>query len=232
MKFILSLAISSILSYTAFCQELSNENQKVIEAFINCIKNENIEQLKNKVVYPLKRENPLPAINNAEEFQKSYDLLFYTSLKDKIIGSDIQDDWSAVGSRGIMFNNGILWLNQEGQLIALNYQSEEEAAIKVGIISKNKLNIHESLRNFANSAYVLHTKKFIVRIDKMADGQYRYASWTANADMTQKPDLVLFNGKMSFDGSGGNHSYQFKNGIYTYEVFVFVIGEDDSPEAE
>ncbi|WP_430815493.1 hypothetical protein [Carboxylicivirga sp. RSCT41] len=232
MKHIISVILMATLYCSAYCQDLNTESQQIIEAFIEHIKTDDVEVLKTKIAYPLKREYPLPHINNTAEFQKYYHILFDTSLKDRIVSSDIQKDWSVVGSEGIMFGNGLLWLNHKGQVIALNYQSEEEAGIKDEIINKNRLNIHESLRDFANPAYTLTTKKFIVRIDKMADGQYRYASWTANSDMTQKPDLVLFNGKMSYDGSGGNHSYQFKNGIYTYEVYVFVIGTEDSHDAE
>jgi len=49
--------------------------------------------------------------------------------------------------------------------------------------------------------------------------------------MTEKPDLIITNGKFIADGSGGNHSYQFKKGIYLYGCSIIVLGEKDSPQA-
>ena len=40
-----------------------------------------------------------------------------------------------------------------------------------------------------------------------------------------KPDLVLRNGTVRLEGTGGNHTYQFKSGPYRYECVVTVLGE-------
>jgi len=41
--------------------------------------------------------------------------------------------------------------------------------------------------------------------------------------------MVLLNGDIKFSGSGGNHSYTFKNGRYSYVLQVTIIGCDTSP---
>lgn len=49
---------------------------------------------------------------------------------------------------------------------------------------------------------------------------------------TDKPDLVLTNGVVEFEGSGGDRYYVFKNGKYTYQCYIIVMGSYDSPPAE
>ena len=41
--------------------------------------------------------------------------------------------------------------------------------------------------------------------------------------------VALINGGITFEGSGGNHHYTFKNGRYSYVLQVTVIGCDTSP---
>ena len=65
----------------------------------------------------------------------------------------------------------------------------------------------------------------------MSDGSYRYASWTLKNQMTEKPDLIIQNGIYIPEGSGGNHTYEFKNGNYTYDCSIIILGEEDSPPA-
>ena len=35
-----------------------------------------------------------------------------------------------------------------------------------------------------------------------------------------------------FDGSGGNHYYDFNNGVYKYRCYVIVLGKKDSPPGQ
>jgi hypothetical protein len=41
--------------------------------------------------------------------------------------------------------------------------------------------------------------------------------------------LILKKGEVVFEGSGGNHHFDFKNGEYLYSVSVIVMGSDESP---
>lgn len=38
------------------------------------------------------------------------------------------------------------------------------------------------------------------------------------------------NGELEFQGSGGNRLYTFKNGIYTYKIFVHILRDENSPD--
>lgn len=86
------------------------------------------------------------------------------------------------------------------------------------------VNIHS---NPINSEYlqkapktvIIKTKKFKIKIDLQPNGQYLYQSWNANAKVTSKPSMIISNGDLIPDGSGGNYYYEFSNEGYTYQVW-------------
>jgi hypothetical protein len=96
------------------------------------------------------------------------------------------------------------------------------------LIVKDKASLHESLKDFDEPTAIMETEKFSVRIDEVAE-KYRYASWEIDQKQSEKPDLIVNDGEVTMDGSGGNHYYLFKNGDYTYQCDVIVIGESSSP---
>jgi hypothetical protein len=65
----------------------------------------------------------------------------------------------------------------------------------------------------------------------MGNNNYRYASWSIKQKMSEKPDLVITNGKWIPDGSGGNSYFDFKKGDYLYRCYIIVLGTNDSPPA-
>jgi len=65
----------------------------------------------------------------------------------------------------------------------------------------------------------------------MGNEKFRYASWKLQQSMSEKPELVILNGKVEFDGSDGNHSFIFKTDEYIYECGIVEMGEDDAPPA-
>ncbi|HBZ34014.1 MAG TPA: hypothetical protein DEO38_02820 [Bacteroidales bacterium] len=74
--------------------------------------------------------------------------------------------------------------------------------------------LHESLHDFVELKMMRTYQRFTVRIDSMATGGYRYASWSGGKDMSLKPDIVIYgSGKGAFDTS-----YIFDKGEYMYTV--------------
>lgn len=216
---------------TAIGQDMTKEELKVVNDFIDCIKNHKTEKLISKILFPIVRETPIPPIKNRQEFISRYKEVFDDNLTKIIINSNPSKDWSPVGWRGIMLLNGDVWLSYEGKLIAINYQSKAEAKIKEELISQDKKQLHESIKDFKRPIHILQTSKFLIRIDEVKDGIYRYASWKLGSKMSDKPDLLILKGEFIPDGSGGNHSYQFKNGKYTYECYIEVMGKEYSTVA-
>lgn len=73
--------------------------------------------------------------------------------------------------------------------------------------------LHQRLRNYDILYALGKTKDFIVRIDRMADGTLRYASWGSNKTMKDKPSIILY-GDDIYDGS--DNVMSFFNGDFKY----------------
>jgi hypothetical protein len=213
-------------------QDLKPEYQKFIKAFIDNVKNDKKEAVANIIKYPFKRDYPIPDIKNKAEFVKRYDQIFDATLKNEIIKSNPAKDWSEMGWRGIMLGSGDIWIDFDGRLMAINYQSEFEKNLKNKLISTEKGKLHPSIAKFKEPQYVLETSKFKIRIDDLGNNNYRYASWSLKQSMSEKPDLIITNGKWFQDGTGGNQHFEFKKGNYVYECHIIVLGERDSPPAK
>ena len=72
--------------------------------------------------------------------------------------------------------------------------------------------IYPGLREFDELCLLFETKHYRVRIDKMKDSMFRYASWERGVPMSEKPELILKGGKLA------NGSYVFENGRYKYII--------------
>ena len=118
-----------IVVLLCFCQSvMAHDSASSVLRFKDAIKSNNPEIIADYIVYPLTRKNPVPDIHNKQEFINRYDSLFDKSMRDIIINSK-PNDWEMVGSKGIMLYNGLLWIDNNGKLIALNVFSEKEIQI-------------------------------------------------------------------------------------------------------
>jgi len=213
--------------------QLGNTEQKnMVRDFISAIKNNEKENIADIIKYPLRREYPIPDIKNKKEFITRYSTVFDNIFINSIINSSVEKDWSTAGWRGIMFKNGDLWLDYDGSLLAVNYQSEIEKKEKDRLIQAEKDGLHPSLAKFEKTVLLMNTSKFKIRVDYIGYDNYRYASWPINSGMHEKPSLILYNGECIMQGSGGNHVFRFENGSYQYECSVIIIGTSDSPPAD
>ena len=209
---------------------LESEEIVSIKKLIELFKKVDIEGISNKISFPLDRDYPIPSIRNKEEFIQRFHEVFDQKLIDKIAQSDISQ-WTEVGWRGVMLDNGVVWMSfKPGFISAINYQTKREKNIQAELIRKDKEQLHATLRNFKSPVYKIQTEKFLIRIDELSENSYRYVSWKAGSDEAIQPDLVLKNGICEMQGSGGNHEFTFVNGIYTYKVRRNILGERDSPD--
>ena len=165
------------------------------------------------------------------EFIKRYNEVFDSDLIHKISSSSPKLDWSAVGWRGIMLFNGEVWLDYDGRLIAVNYQSETEKIKRNNLIRLDKSKLHGSIKEFENPIQILKTAKNRIRIDDLGKGNYRYSSWPLKSKIGDKPELIIDKGEYIPEGSGGNHTFRFKNKGYIYDCHIFIIGEYNTPPA-
>lgn len=203
--------------------------QPIVHSFIDAAKNKDRQAIVNRIAYPLKRENPIAQISGSQEMLARFDEVFDNTLLDTIAQSRAEQDWQEMGWRGIMLGSGQVWMDFDGNIIAVNYQTALEARLASELIAKQKNTLHPSLKEYRRPVLMWQTEKFTIRIDQLINGKYRYASWAKGNSNGEKPDLVLTNGEVKFEGSGGNHTYQFQSGPYRYECQVTVIGTSDSP---
>lgn len=67
----------------------------------------------------------------------------------------MKTDWSEMGSKGLMFQNGEIWLDEDGKIIAINYQSEYEKNRIKELYQTEKTKLHESIKIFKKHICVL-----------------------------------------------------------------------------
>lgn len=231
MKIITIVLFYTLLSTSILAQNLSVTDQKNVNKFVDAVKSRNKEKISDLVSYPLSREYPVPEIKNKQELLRRFYEVFDNKLLALISESNIQADWSDLGWRGIMFLNGEVWLNSSGQLIQVNHQTVVFKKKLEELIDAQRATLHPSLKQFVKPICVLETSRYRIRIDELKSGKYRYASWRLNQKMIEPPELIVENGEMIVEGSGGNHYYSFKKGEYTYNCGITIVGIADSPPA-
>ena len=106
----------------------------------------------------------------------------------------------------------------------------EEEELKTTLKEEFDLNelkkiVWKDLKDFKQFKVYMQTEKFKVWIDQMEDGSFRYASWPKSKSVDLEPDLILKNGTVKYEGSGGNHWYEFKNANTTYVCDMNVLGK-------
>lgn len=231
MKIILTSLLFFILSAVALADDLGGESQRLVRDFIATVKAGNREKIAFIVSYPLSREYPIPEVKTKRELLSRFDQIFDDYLLSKIVKSNIKKDWSEMGSRGIMLLNGLVWLDSDGKLIAVNYLSRKEKLVKERLIAAERSTLYKPLRKFQTPVCKLETSSYRIRIDDMGNGAYRYASWKKQQGMNEKPAVIILNGEIQVLGTGGNLSYIFKLGEYTYECGIDKLGEEGAAPA-
>lgn len=229
MKFLMPtlivLTLWSLFPHSLFCAE--SESEKPVAEFIAIVRSSDRAALAKRVVYPLHRQVPLSTVKTPEEFLRHFDEMLDEPLLKAIAESKVSDDWTKVGWRGSMFASGTIWLDESGRISAINYQTSQGAKERARLIELDKSALHVSMRQLLEPILEWKTKDYRIRIDRMSDKRYRYAVWPVRRAMSEKPDLMLTGGEVRYEGSGGNHSYTFKNGAYVYRCDVNIVGPDD-----
>jgi hypothetical protein len=225
------LALLILTGTTAFGQnnELKKEQIQSIQKLINTFKSSNKTKIADLIYYPLRREYPLKDVKDKNDFIQRFDDIFDKEFIEHVANSKM-NDWSEVGWRGIMLDNGSLWIDDEGKIVALNYQSPKEKQLLANAIQADKNQLPKSLQNFDKPLYLIFTKSYKIRIDEKSEGTYRYSAWKIK-NTKNEPDIIIENGFLEFQGSGGNHTITFNNNGYTYTVSINELGTEDTPDA-
>jgi hypothetical protein len=229
MKYRILILLLLIFNLSFAQNDLDKSEIENIQKLIKLFQTKNVDGISKIISYPLNREYPIPVVKNEADFKKRFSQIFDQKIIDEISNSKI-DQWSEVGWRGIMLNRGDLWIESDGKIKALNYQSDFEINQKKSLINSDKKKLYFSLKSFKSPTYKIQTKSYLIRIDELDNGKYRYASWKTGKSESSKPDLILTNGELEFEGSGGNHTITFKKGEFNYKIYRGITGEKDAAE--
>jgi hypothetical protein len=209
--------------------ELKKDQILSIQKLINTFKTKNKAKIADLINYPFRREYPLKDVKNKNDFIERFDDILDKEFLDHVAESKI-NDWSEVGWRGIMLDNGTIWIDNEGKIMTVNYQSPKEKQLLVNAIKADKNQLPKSLQEFVKPVYLIFTKNYKIRIDEISENFYRYAAWKTK-NQKSEPDIIIENGVLEFQGSGGNHTITFQNNGYTYIISINEIGALDDPDA-
>ncbi|SDB99577.1 hypothetical protein [Niabella drilacis] len=224
------LLLLTIMPQALYAQTngLTLAQQSAVLQLVHAAKTGNKQQIASRVAYPLKRIYPLGDIKNKAAMLDRFDVVFDGKLLKPLARSGA-GDWTAMGWRGAMLGNGVLWMDDAGNITAVNHQSEKEKRLLENAIREDRQQLPPSLRSFDKPLYSIITNHYRIRIDESAGDQLRYASWGLQRGK-KEPDLVLYNGVYEAQGSGGNHTISFTNDVYRYVVAVNRLGSSETPE--
>lgn len=226
-KTLIAIALLATTFFTAQAQEMTAERQKLISTFISNVKQQNKEALAAKVKFPLRRDAPIPPIKTKEEFLARYNEIFDESLTKMIVSSLPDKNWTVMGWRGMMLDQGKVWLDDAGTLIAVNYQSTIEKRKQKSLIKDDKKQLNSNVKKYSRPVCLLETKTHRIRIDDLGHNNFRYSSWRLQTNTSEKPDLMMEDGELTFEGTGGNRRYDFQNDGHLYTVTFTELGVDD-----
>lgn len=199
---------------------------KAIQETIQSFRAGDVSVIAKHIQFPLSRPYPLPSVETPAAFAQRYTDIFDDSLLRIITASVAEKDWNLVGWRGYMLQNGLIWAEIDGQIIAINHESKKEHELRLKLIEADRRRLHPSLSRVEEPVLKWDTPGFRLRIDDLGDANYRLALWRSDQHPQSKPALSIAGGTRNPDGSGGDHHYIFHINGVTYRCDVTVLGDD------
>ena len=66
---------------------------------------------------------------------------------------------------------------------------------------------------------------FTIKVDRLNNNNLRYIAWNKPKSVSEKPDLILYNGRSERQGTGGGYHFFFENGKWSYVIENEIAGE-------
>lgn len=224
------------------------------------------EDLADHIRFPLQRGYPIPPIER-DEFLSRYEEVF-----DKEVTTFISDsspkDWRvdaynvALRDRERSIGVSLEYYAVPGTVVRWITLSEHEWDERerllqlrdtLRVIERSQL--HESLHEYQSPVLEWKTASYRVRVDRLDNGEYRYAAWNSVEYHFEEPDLIIDGGRHYFasprpggvpwdtllcgadatklGGYAGGEVYGFANSQYLYEVDAhdcWCHGPEDNPD--
>lgn len=219
MKAILLFFIAVLFLNTACRASVDSSVINRFKLIIQLIESDNARELSKLIAYPLKRENPLPDIQNSTEFISDYPVLFDTSFKSLLKQYNDSDIFENNFSFGLVGGNfsGEIWINENRKISSINYSSKEEQTAKQILINKIKKEMYPTVNSWNENILVAKSGKLLIRVDRTDKG-LRYVCWKNERTIKDSPNIILYNGVEEQQGTMGEWTWTFTNGDWTYVV--------------
>src|SRR5688572_20362074 len=116
----ITILFSTIFFLSNVCR--ATVDTSIIKCFrqiIQLIESDNVKELAKLVDYPLRRDNPLPDIKNANEFISYYRILFDKSIKNLLKQYDDSIIFEHNGSYGLVGGgfHGEIWIDEDCKIV-------------------------------------------------------------------------------------------------------------------
>ena len=207
--------------------------KKAISSFISIVNDQDWDGLSQTVAYPFARKHPLEDIISKEDFLLKRTELFDDSLIHMIINSHPDRNWRSMGSKGLKFKSGEVWLDDSGRLIGINYQTQAARLREEQMIEADREGLPVFLQEYERPILTMDAGKWIIRIDQTKGRSFRFIGWIQGNRNPNRDAIEIFsNGYLQHEGSGGNHTYTFKNELGTFVCHINELHDDKTPEGE
>ncbi len=179
--------------------------QKITAAFAS----KDRSRIADCFAFPYNRPYPLRTITNKIDFLALYDSIIDAELCEKIAKSS-RADWQEIGWRGTALDNGLVWLDDNGKICALNYETAAGRAELAKAIEEDKQSLSSRYRNFRYPCAQWKAGGRIYRVDQLNTKKETYRLLILDAKSAAVL-VELAEGSRKWDGSGGNYYYVWQD---------------------
>jgi hypothetical protein len=141
------------------------------------------------VKYPLRINDDRGSyyLHDAASFGFRFQEVFTPAVREAVLKQRSDTIWC--NSTGIMYGDGVVWVNQKGQGYAIETVNQPLAS-------------GPPKRPMGAVEFVCDSEKHRVIVDLGANGVPRYRAWNKPRSFTEKPDMEIPDGKKEYEGSG------------------------------
>lgn len=219
-RVLISIIFICVFTMASFARELTMNEKIAIANLKDNIRNKRVESVADQIEFPLNRSSyPEYVIRSAEDFEENFDKIFDKKQVEEFLTSDWYYHYGLLmndaGYKGHFNDDGVLVIDR------IPLSASEWSHVEY-LVEKTKETLHPSVKDFAQPVLLMKAGKYLVRIDVLQGGKYRYACWDKGADQSVKPALVLYEGEMFMNRY--HASYRFSNNGYEYYIEEGVLG--------
>lgn len=174
---------------------------KPIRALVQAFTTADRQKIAASLAYPLRRPYPLPPIRSKAECLRRFDELFDEGLISEIRASSVEGgDWTRMGTKGILFKTGALWLDEGYRILAVNHETAASRARMQALIDAQKAGLPARLRDFERPELEFRTAGGLIRVDRKGE-DYRLLVFRGPGRTRVR--LELHGGNLRWDGTQG-----------------------------